>query len=927
MCDQLNRTAKNRCLNCGQAKRFREENIWEGINLKKISKKIVSLVTLAAFALTLVPAAAFAADATSESTVNVKTVTTGSNGATTAVVDVTVDANTAQNGKNVYVWVEKDNAVYEGATFADDFDATNGKSGDLKNAGVAQNPEAGTYTATITINTSGDYTIHAGIEADNTTANNRSELTLFSVAEGGSNAVNSADNQSSSYFTVEENVEVDAGDPVETAFQIKADDNTASGSLSNVVVWAEDAGNNITSAADFTSDEATVKAATNNDKVFVVNQDTGVADGTKLDVTFSRGGDYKIYAATVKDVTAIHAGQIRDTVFKDNELAPLIGQASSRNTVKVSNVAATTDVYSLDVAQEGAKLQSVKDNGSATLLSVLPNKTDKKTVTLTAKDENGNTLSGKEFTVTTNSGLTVTGDNTTDVFGQIELDYQASKAGKYTINVVCDDFNAKLIVDIQRDEAAPDKFIVAKDGGVADITKVTDEKNFANAVQLNVVDKDGNAVSKDNSNWSKEPIWKGTNVGDQKLVDYVEIVTQPDKAKLTDKDVQLVYDDVQGVYTLKINNAPTLKEGDYTVSLSLLSGKNVEVDFTLAKAGDPVALEFDGKDTVAADSNYNGTLWFVDKNGLKTAVTNANSNTIIGYQGNGVADAKDLIINDDNKFSFTAKDGEAYYGTKVTLYAIDNEKGLSATKDITIVDPTITESVTFDYDSTNGAANQDNTVKLTLVDENGKVMKELTGVQLNAFVASSSVEDANVTVDTNNVQVTNGKATFTVYADKETEAEILVSFVKDGKMYADTLTYTFGEQDVNADKIVAMTIGSTDYIVNNDIVKGDAAPYVDGNWRTMVPVRALAETFGATVDFDNDTRVITIVDGDTEIVMTVGETAYTVNGEEANMDTAPVIGDSDRTYVPVRFVAEALGYTVTPLQDANNLTAGVVFQK
>lgn len=93
----------------------------------------------------------------------------------------------------------------------------------------------------------------------------------------------------------------------------------------------------------------------------------------------------------------------------------------------------------------------------------------------------------------------------------------------------------------------------------------------------------------------------------------------------------------------------------------------------------------------------------------------------------------------------------------------------------------------------------------------------------------------------------------------------------------------------------------------------------------MVPIRALAETFGATVDFKDN--VITIVDGDTTIVMTVGETAYTVNDEEANMDTAPVIGEGDRTFVPVRFVAEALGYTVTPLQDANGLTASVVFQK
>ena len=61
--------------------------------------------------------------------------------------------------------------------------------------------------------------------------------------------------------------------------------------------------------------------------------------------------------------------------------------------------------------------------------------------------------------------------------------------------------------------------------------------------------------------------------------------------------------------------------------------------------------------------------------------------------------------------------------------------------------------------------------------------------------------------------------------------------------------------------------------------------------------------------------------------MTIGETTYTVNDEEATMDAAPVIGSGDRTYVPVRFVAEALGYTVTPLYDSNNLTASVVFQR
>ena len=105
----------------------------------------------------------------------------------------------------------------------------------------------------------------------------------------------------------------------------------------------------------------------------------------------------------------------------------------------------------------------------------------------------------------------------------------------------------------------------------------------------------------------------------------------------------------------------------------------------------------------------------------------------------------------------------------------------------------------------------------------------------------------------------------------------------------------------------------------------DAAPYVDSNWRTMVPIRALAEGFDADVEWDNDNRTVTIKYNEQTIVMTIGEATYTINGEEATMDTEAVI-QGDRTYVPIRFAAEAMGFEVTPLYDDNNLTASVVFQ-
>ena len=61
-------------------------------------------------------------------------------------------------------------------------------------------------------------------------------------------------------------------------------------------------------------------------------------------------------------------------------------------------------------------------------------------------------------------------------------------------------------------------------------------------------------------------------------------------------------------------------------------------------------------------------------------------------------------------------------------------------------------------------------------------------------------------------------------------------------------------------------------------------------------------------------------------VMTIGDTTYTINGVEKSMDVAPEI-TGDRTYVPVRFVAEGLGFKVTPLYADNGTTTSVVFEK
>ena len=79
--------------------------------------------------------------------------------------------------------------------------------------------------------------------------------------------------------------------------------------------------------------------------------------------------------------------------------------------------------------------------------------------------------------------------------------------------------------------------------------------------------------------------------------------------------------------------------------------------------------------------------------------------------------------------------------------------------------------------------------------------------------------------------------------------------------------------------------------------------------RTMVPIRAIVEAMGGTVEWDNSTQQITLKANGNTVNMWVGKKSITVNGEERQIDVAPLI-ENERTYVPVRFSAENLNAKV-----------------
>ena len=93
-------------------------------------------------------------------------------------------------------------------------------------------------------------------------------------------------------------------------------------------------------------------------------------------------------------------------------------------------------------------------------------------------------------------------------------------------------------------------------------------------------------------------------------------------------------------------------------------------------------------------------------------------------------------------------------------------------------------------------------------------------------------------------------------------------------------------------------------ILDGEELEFDVAPQIVDE-RTMVPMRAIFEALGATVEWDDETRTVTAVRGETTVIMQVGNYSMFVDDSEIVLDVAPLI-EGERTLVPARAVAEGL---------------------
>ena len=89
--------------------------------------------------------------------------------------------------------------------------------------------------------------------------------------------------------------------------------------------------------------------------------------------------------------------------------------------------------------------------------------------------------------------------------------------------------------------------------------------------------------------------------------------------------------------------------------------------------------------------------------------------------------------------------------------------------------------------------------------------------------------------------------------------------------------------------------------------------YVD---RTLVPVRFVAESFGAKVEWDQSTKTATVLHENKTVKLSIDSNKVVVNNETKTLDKNSIpklvtfANKDSRTMVPVRFVSEVLGYEV-----------------
>lgn len=118
----------------------------------------------------------------------------------------------------------------------------------------------------------------------------------------------------------------------------------------------------------------------------------------------------------------------------------------------------------------------------------------------------------------------------------------------------------------------------------------------------------------------------------------------------------------------------------------------------------------------------------------------------------------------------------------------------------------------------------------------------------------------------------------------------------------------FAEEFKPASDRIVLTVDETKAEVFGEIKENDVPPIIR-NSRTMVASRFVVENLGANVEWNAEKREVKITKDQTEIILTIDSNVAKVNGSNVAIDS-PAFIENGRTYTPARIICENLGANV-----------------
>lgn len=408
-----------------------------------------------------------------------------------------------------------------------------------------------------------------------------------------------------------------------------------------------------------------------------------------------------------------------------------------------------------------------------------------------------------------------------------------------------------------------------------------------------------------------------------------EVIREPEGSDIED-EISFEPDSMKNRTDMVIGSFE--KEGFYNIRLSIDSGDYIDVGFTVKEQEKEITelkLEYEEKAISLGAKTDLPTITRVDKNGVEYELDESDIQSDMIFSVNDPQKIADI----SDKGVLTITDDDDHKG-ELLITVIDKDNNLTANhlmsvagepSGIRLNPPTITKT------------GETAKVVMQVIDENGN----LTALGQNmasrypkvSFSVVEEPEEAYVGCDDGSMfsskMKEDGLANLEITCNKPGTVKVAVMLeVKNSAKGAaavtmvDEVLLNFGDKKAAFNDNVKLYLGIPGYYVDGQMKVMEGTPFAEEG-KVYIPVRTMAEIFGAELTFDKEKQEIVLDNKEKQVYLKIGSSMVRVSDAPAIMADGMVQIVEGRTYVPYRVVAEAFGALVEPVTDDANEVVGV----